>query len=249
MTRPTFNVQRRPLRTGTITVVHFSVRTFAARCIARPPRSDETDTSRLLKQRLVFWSFVDLTSLGLIGLGFFLVRQAINKWGPEAFWSGIGKFATSPGFGGVMAVGAAVIALIGVTAAGMNARAIARDDRNQDYITAQQEKWWEQAHWALDLVVKEGESAHQSRALGYDSLKILLTVEEKYRPMGAAEMVRGVTNASLSLPEGTLEKLLMTWTGAILPEKGPGVDPEVDPGDNPSGPGVDPEVDPGDNPR
>ncbi len=51
-------------------------------------------------------------------------------------------------------------------------------------------------------------TAKDNRPLGYDSLTILLKVEEKYRPVGAAELVRNVTAGPLALPSGILEDLL-----------------------------------------
>ncbi|MYV31250.1 MULTISPECIES: hypothetical protein [Rhodococcus] len=163
----------------------------------------ETVEPCLLKK----WSFWITTLLALVVLVVIwrFGLAAYRKWGHEAFLAGLGKFAVSPGFGGLMAVAAAGIAFIGVSAAGRNARRIARAERYQDFVTTQQEKWWEQALWALNLATG---TAKDNRPLGYDSLTILLKVEEKYRPVGAAELVRNVTAGPLALPSGILEDLL-----------------------------------------
>ncbi|CDZ87489.1 hypothetical protein QM787_22265 [Rhodococcus ruber] len=172
-----------------------------------------------------------LSGLVFIALSAWFGCHAYTKWGSDAFWSGLGKFATSPGFGGLMAVLAAVVAFYGVRSATRSSQRIARADRQQSFRTSQQDHWWEQARWALDLVV--GNEDEESRTLGYEALKTLLAVDPQYRPVGAAEMVQTVTKAPLAIPEEDIQDFVAAFEKALKGEAQESVDADADPEDNP----------------
>lgn len=144
---------------------------------------------------------------GLVFLAFLVWFgcHSYTKWGPERFWSGLGRFAISPGFGGLMAVIAAAVAFLGVRSTTRSSQRIARADRRQNFRTSQQGHWWEQAQWALNLTVEDDED---TRTLGYEALKALLAVDPQYRPIGAAEMVQAVSKAPLAIPLKDIEDVI-----------------------------------------
>ena len=70
----------------------------------------------------------------------------------DAFWR---SFLTSAGFGGVMAVGAALIAWWAAVHSAAMSKEQAIEDRAQRYRSDRKEQWWSRAEWALNLVVSD----------------------------------------------------------------------------------------------
>jgi hypothetical protein len=99
----------------------------------------------------------------------------------DAFFGWLGEWMKSPGFGGLAAVVAAVVAFIGVS----------RTVKAQREATRRQQ-WWERARWALNLTLDDESS---TRAVGFEVLDALANSE--YAEEHEAEVIDAAVNATL----------------------------------------------------
>lgn len=79
----------------------------------------------------------------------------------------LGAWAQSPGFGGLAAVVAAVIAYRAARKAADTQRVNAAADRAQRERAERKNQWWARAQWALDLTLSQDT---ETRTVGYDML-------------------------------------------------------------------------------
>lgn len=108
----------------------------------------------------------------------------------EGFWR---SFITSAGFGGVMAVIAAVIAYAAARHSAKSARAQAEEDRKQRKLSDRKEQWWARAEWALNQVVS-GDSE-----IGYRMLNAL--GESEWADEHEADVIAAATEDALTAVE------------------------------------------------
>lgn len=106
------------------------------------------------------------------------------------FWR---DFLTSAGFGGVMAVIAAVIAYLAARHGAASARNQAEEDRSQRTRSDRKEQWWARAQWALNEVVKGNAD------IGYKMLDAL--AESEWAGEHESDVIAAATDDALLAEE------------------------------------------------
>lgn len=104
-------------------------------------------------------------------------------------------WAQSPGFGGLAAVVAAVIAY---KAAGRAARTSDRNavaDRTQRDHAERKSQWWKRAEWALDLTLSQDS---ETRTVGFKVLEAL--AESEWAEEHEGDVIAAATERSLGQP-------------------------------------------------
>ncbi|GAA2036079.1 hypothetical protein [Pseudokineococcus marinus] len=104
----------------------------------------------------------------------------------------LGAWAQSPGFGGLAAVVAAVIAYRAARKAADTQRANAEEDRKQRERAERKNQWWARAQWALDLTLSQDT---EIRTVGYDMLDALANSE--WADEHEAELIAAATDRAL----------------------------------------------------
>jgi len=127
----------------------------------------------------------------------------------------LGAWAQSPGFGGLAAVVAAVIAYRAARKAADAQRANAEDDRRQRERAERKSQWWARAQWALDLTLSQDPEA---RVVGYDMLEALANSE--WAEEHEADLIAAATDRALGASadegeavstQGAARRTLVSW--------------------------------------
>jgi len=98
----------------------------------------------------------------------------------------------SPGFGGVAALVAAVIAYRAARRAAVVQKSNADGDRTQRERSERKNQWWQRAQWALDLTLSEDTEA---RTVGFKVLRAL--AESEWADEHEADIVAAATDRAL----------------------------------------------------
>lgn len=109
----------------------------------------------------------------------------------------ISEWVRSPGFGGVAALVAAVIAYRAARRAAAVQRANANDDRDQRERAERKNQWWLRAQWALDRTLDQDSEA---RTVGFNVLQAL--AESEWADQHEADIVAAATDRAL-YPQGS----------------------------------------------
>lgn len=141
--------------------------------------SDCSEVSRLSSVKLTTVAFCFLLAGGLGGLIVSLVLD--HRLGRE--------FLTSAGFGGLMAVAAAVVALMAARHTAATAKDQAEQDRKQRYAAQRKEQWWARAEWAMNQV------AAGNNDIGYLVLEAL--AESEWAEVHESDVVAAATMKAL----------------------------------------------------
>lgn len=115
-----------------------------------------------MRRRTRFRHRVRRIALALVGV--FVVFALGRASTLSVDWAWWDSWLKSPGFGGLAAVFAAVIAFFAARLASRTSREQAEKDRTQRTVTERKSQWWARAQWALDLL-KERETAIREMGL------------------------------------------------------------------------------------